>query len=186
MGASAASVTFSGCTALHTIHLDTIATIPSEAFMSLFALSSLYIPNCTSISQNALKGCSALTTLSGPNVAYFGHYNLQSGNMTKELYLPVCSYFGKYALSNTVLESIYAPAWSTAHASGVFHASHSTTLKYVNLGYAAIPAWFSACVNLNTFIAEKCTALAAKQFMGDTSLVKVSLPICATIAAQAF
>lgn len=186
LGASAASVTFSGCTELHTIHLDTIATIPSDAFMSLYALSSLYIPNCTLISQNALKGCSALTKLSGPKVTNFGHYNLQSGNMTKELYLPVCSYFGKYALSNTVLESIYAPAWSTAHASGVFHASHSTTLKYVNLGYAAIPAWFSACVNLSTFIAEKCTALAAKQFMGDTALIEVSLPICATIAAQAF
>lgn len=177
---------FTGCTALTTLSMAALTSIPGYGFQSLTALTNLSIPNCTNIGQYAINGCAALTKVSGPKVTTFGHYNLQGGNGTKELYLPVCSYFGKYALSNTVLESIYAPAWNSHHASGVFHASHTTTLKYVNLGYAAIPGWFSNCVNLRSFIAEKCTALARSQFQGNVSLYTVSLPLCATVGSQAF
>lgn len=177
---------FTGCTALTTLSMAALTSIPGYGFQSLTALTNLSIPNCTNIGQYAIHGCAALTKVSGPKVTTFGHYNLQGGNGTKELYLPVCSYFGKYALSNTVLESIYAPAWKSHHDSGVFHASHTTTLKYVNLGYAAIPGWFSGCVNLRSFIAEKCTALARSQFQGNVSLYTVSLPLCATVGSQAF
>ena len=199
---------FTGCTALTTISMSALTSIPGYGFQSLTALTNLYIPNCTNIGQYAVHGCAALTNLyipnctnigqyaingcaaltkvSGPKVTTFGHYNLQGGIGTKELYLPVCSYFGKYALSNTVLESIYAPAWNSHDRAGVFHASHTTTLKYVNLGYAIIPGWFSNCINLRSFIAEKCTSLARSQFQGNISLYTVSLPLCTTVGSQAF
>jgi hypothetical protein len=53
------------------------------------------------------------------------------------------------------------PAWNSYHASGVFSAARTTTLRYVSVGLTTIPVgYFSNCVNLSTVIANKCTALA--------------------------
>lgn len=175
---------FVGCTNLHTLSLPALTVIPAYGFYALSSLSSLYIPNCTSISQYGTYNCADLTELDGPEVVYFGHYNLQGTNIS-QVFLPKTSYVGKYGFSNAVLESIYAPLWSTAHASGVFSAAAKTTLKYLNMGYATAPV-YSAYVGLRSFIAESCTTLARYAFYGCTSLYTVSLPECKTVASQAF
>lgn len=182
--AAAATGPFVSCTNLHTLSLPALTSIPAYGFYALSTLSSLYIPKCTHISQHGISQCAALTRLDGPEVVNLGHYNLQGTNIS-QVYLPKVSYVGKYGFSNAVLESIYAPLWSTAHASGVFSAAAKTTLKYLNMGYVTAPV-YSAYVGLRSFINESCTTLARYAFYGCTSLYTVSLPNCATVASQAF
>lgn len=178
------TVPFSGCTNLKTVSLATATTLGVNAFSNITTLTSISVPACTTLSNYALYN-TGLTSFYGPKVTLMNGYVFQNTPITT-ISLPLCTYVGKYALSNATLQSINMPAWNSWHASGVFSAARTSTLRYMNVGFTGIPKYFSNCTNLSTVIANKCTALVRSQFLNCAALTTISFPVCLTVASNAF
>ena len=104
---------FQACSALKSISLPKVTSVPGYAFSGCTSLTSVSLPLVTKIGDNndegkyAFSGCTSLTTVDIPKATTIGRYAFYNCTALKNITLPKVTTIGRYAFNNcTALASI--------------------------------------------------------------------------------
>lgn len=160
--------TFSGCTALRNVIVNTsaITSLPSSCFQSCISLEVVSFPNVVSIYESALFGCSGLRIVNLPKMSSFS-----KGGYDKSDVFDGCE----------SLEEVYLPNLSSsAYYLGL---EGKSALRVINLDNCTDGIYLQNCTSLESVSFPKAYT---GSFYGCTSLKTVNMPLCRVLYNYAF
>jgi uncharacterized ParB-like nuclease family protein len=156
---------FRNCTALESVSLPLVQTIPAGSYSN----STYY---------GVFSGCTALKAIDLPAVTSIGDYAFAGTNL-ESVSLPAVTDIGAYAFRDcAALESVSLPLVQTIPAGSAVYSSGTYTYIYYGV--------FSGCTALKAIDLPAATSIGDYAFRKCTALTSVSVPVATSIGERAF